>query len=119
QAPAGTCATCGVVSSMRYVEEKGEASGAGMVIGGVAGGVLGHQIGSGRGKTGATIAGGGGGAAGGNQVEKQAQKKSYWGGMVQLDSGKTQSVNQSSKPVFNRGDRVKIVDGNKIALLAN
>jgi outer membrane lipoprotein SlyB len=119
-APAAkTCTTCGVVSSVRYVEEKGDASGAGLVIGGVAGGVLGHQIGSGRGNTVATIAGAGVGAYAGNQVEKNAKKKTYWVVDVKLDSGKKQSINVSSQPAFKQGDRVKVVDGNKLALLAN
>src|SRR5207302_762845 len=53
------CATCGVVDSVRYVEKKGQGSGAGLVAGGIVGGVLGHQIGSGRGNTAATILGAG------------------------------------------------------------
>jgi outer membrane lipoprotein SlyB len=119
QAAASTCATCGSVASVKYVEEKGQGSGAGMVIGGVAGGVLGHQIGSGRGNTVATIAGAGVGAYAGNQVEKNAKKKSYWAVTVNLDNGKKQTVNVSSEPAFKKGDRVKIVDGNKLALLTN
>jgi outer membrane lipoprotein SlyB len=121
QAPAGAkaCDTCGIVASVRYVEEKGDASGAGLVIGGVAGGVLGHQIGSGRGNTVATIAGAGVGAYAGNQVEKNSKKKSYWVVTVNLDNGKKQSINTSSQPAFKQGDRVKIVDGKKLALLAN
>ena len=113
------CTTCGVVDSVKYVEEKGQGSGAGAVIGGVAGGVLGHQIGSGRGNTVATIAGVGVGALAGNQVEKNVKKKSYWVVSVNLDNGKKQSVTSSSKPSFKQGDRVKILDGNRLALLAN
>jgi outer membrane lipoprotein SlyB len=114
------CSTCGVVESVRNVEKKGEASGAGLVVGGVAGGVLGHQIGSGRGNTVATIAGAGLGALAGNQVEKNVKKKTYYVVTVNLDSGKKQSVTYSSKPDFREGDRVKILDGGKrIALLAN
>jgi len=117
-APAA-CATCGVVDSVKYVEQKGQGTGAGAVIGGVAGGVIGHQIGSGRGNTVATIAGAGVGALAGNQVEKNAKKKSYWVVNVSLDNGKKQSVTSSSKPDFRQGDRVKILDGNRLALLAN
>ena len=117
-APAA-CATCGVVDSVKYVEQKGQGSGAGAIIGGVAGGVIGHQIGSGRGNTVATIAGAGVGALAGNQVEKNAKKKSYWVVNVSLDNGKKQSVTSSSKPDFRQGDRVKILDGNRLALLAN
>jgi len=116
---AAACTTCGVVDSVKYVEEKGQGSGAGAVIGGVAGGVLGHQIGSGRGNTVATIAGVGVGALAGNQVEKNVKKKSYWVVSVNLDNGKKQSITSSSKPEFRQGDRVKILDGNRLALLAN
>jgi outer membrane lipoprotein SlyB len=120
QAPAATtCQTCGVVESVNSVEEQGQTSGAGAVIGGVAGGVIGHQIGSGRGNTVATIAGAGVGALAGNKIEKNKKKKTYWVVKVKLDNGKTQSVTSSSKPAFKQGDRVKIVDGNKLALLAN
>src|SRR5258706_7810790 len=58
-AAAQSCVDCGVVQSMRLVEQQGQSSGVGMVAGGVLGGVLGHQIGSGRGNTVATIAGAG------------------------------------------------------------
>src|SRR5215470_6077691 len=114
---AKSCKTCGSVESVRYVEEKGEGSGVGLVAGGVVGGVLGHQIGSGRGNTAATIVGAGAGAYAGNQVEKNAKKKSYYVVTVALDNGSKQSINQSAKPAVKKGDRVKIVDGDKIALL--
>lgn len=119
-APAAkACATCGSVESVRYVEEKGDASGVGLVAGGVVGGVLGHQIGSGRGNTAATIVGAGVGAYAGNQVEKNVKKKSYYVVTVALDKGGKKSINLSSKPAVKKGDRVKIVDGNQVALLAN
>lgn len=63
-----TCADCGVVQSVRAVEQKGEGSGVGLVAGGVVGGVLGHQIGSGRGQDVATAVGAVGGAAVGANV---------------------------------------------------
>ena len=113
------CTTCGTIESIRYVEEKGKGSGGGAVIGGVAGGVIGHQFGSGRGNTVATIAGAGVGALAGNEVEKNVKKKSYYVVTVRLDNGKKQSVSQTAKPAVKEGDRVKIVDGNRIALLAN
>src|SRR5215468_10015621 len=116
---AKSCKTCGSVESVRYVEEKGEGSGVGLVAGGVVGGVLGHQIGSGRGNTAATIVGAGAGAYAGNQVEKNAKKKSYYVVTVALDKGGSKSIESSSKPAFKKGDRVKIVDGSKLALLAN
>src|SRR6266700_4986721 len=106
----GSCATCGVVQSVQYVEKKGEGSGAGLVAGGIVGGVLGHQIGSGRGNTAATIVGAGAGAYAGNQIEKNAKKKSYWVVSVKLDDGTKRSITAGSKPGFKKGDRVKIVD---------
>jgi outer membrane lipoprotein SlyB len=114
-----SCTTCGTIESIRYVEEKGQGSGAGAVVGGVLGGVVGHQFGSGRGNTVATVAGVGVGALAGNEVEKNVKKKSYYVVTVRLDNGNQQSVSQGAKPAMKAGDRVKIVDGNKLALLAN
>jgi outer membrane lipoprotein SlyB len=111
---------CGVVQSMRYVEEKGQGSGLGLIAGGVAGGVLGHQIGSGRGNTVATIAGAGVGAYAGNQVEKNVKKKTYWTVAIRMDNGGTRNFTYTNKPAVHEGERVKLVDGGKrLALVAN
>lgn len=125
-APAGAplpgtapCDTCGYVDSVHYVEKKGEGSGLGLIAGGVVGGVLGHQIGSGRGNTAATILGAGAGAVAGNQIEKNAKSKSYWVVAVRLDSGAQKSITSSAKPAFKQGDRVKIIDGKRLALVSN
>ena len=117
-AAAKGCATCGTIQSIRYVEQKGQASGAGAVVGGILGGVVGHQFGSGRGNTVATVAGVGVGAVAGNEVEKNTKKTSYYVIAVRLDSGGTQSVTQSAKPALREGDRVRIENGNRLALLA-
>jgi len=110
---------CGVVQSMRYVEEKGQGSGLGLIAGGVAGGVLGHQIGSGRGNTVATIAGAGVGAYAGNQVEKNVKKKTYWAVAIKMDNGSTRNFTYTNKPGVSEGERVKLVDGGKrLALVA-
>ncbi|HET9340674.1 MAG TPA: glycine zipper 2TM domain-containing protein [Casimicrobiaceae bacterium] len=115
-----SCADCGVVQSMRYVEEKGQASGVGAVAGGVVGGVIGHQIGSGRGNTVATIAGAGAGAYAGHQIEKNRNKKSYWAVSVRMDNGSTRNLTYTERPPVNEGERVKLLDGGRrIALLAN
>jgi outer membrane lipoprotein SlyB len=116
----GKCADCGVVQSMRYVEEKGQASGVGAVAGGVVGGVIGHQIGSGRGNTVATIAGAGAGAYAGHQIEKNRNKKSYWAVTVRMDNGSTRNLTYTERPPANEGERVKLLDGGRrMALLAN
>ncbi len=120
QPATGRCGDCGVVQSMRYVEEKGQASGAGAVAGGVVGGVLGHQIGSGRGNTVATIAGAGAGAYAGHQIEKNANKKTYWSVVIRMDGGETRSFTYSQRPPVNEGERVKLVEGGRrLALIAN
>jgi outer membrane lipoprotein SlyB len=114
------CTDCGVVQSVRFVEEKGKGSGLGMVAGGVLGGVLGHQIGSGRGNTVATIAGAAGGAYVGNEVEKNKNTKSYWSVGIKMDGGQARTFVYSAQPTVREGDRVKLVDGGKrLALLAN
>lgn len=118
-AAAQSCTDCGVVQSMRYVEEAGKASGLGAVAGGVVGGVLGHQIGSGRGNTVATIAGAGAGAYAGHQVEKGSKKKTYWAVTLRMDNGTTRNFTYTSKPAVNEGERVKLVDGGRrLALVA-
>ena len=116
----GNCVDCGVVQSMRYVEEKGKGSGLGLVAGSVVGGVLGHQIGSGRGNTVATIAGAAGGAYAGNEVEKNQKKKTYWAVAIRMDNGTTRNLTYTNKPAVHEGERVKLVDGGRrLALVAN
>jgi outer membrane lipoprotein SlyB len=115
---AQTCDTCGVVQSIRTVQQKGEGSGLGAVAGGVLGGVVGHQFGSGRGNTAATIVGAGAGAYAGHQVEKNVKKKTYYDVVVRLDNGTTRTLSMQSQPTVKQGERVKIVDGNRLALLA-
>lgn len=48
---------------------------AGMAIGGVAGGLLGHQVGGGKGKTLATVAGAVGGGYAGKKIQENQQAK--------------------------------------------
>jgi len=113
------CQNCGVVQSVNTVAQQGQASGVGMVAGGVLGGVVGHQIGSGRGNTVATIAGAGLGAAAGNQVEKNTKTKTSWSVAIRMDNGALRTFSYSSQPAVVAGDRVKLVDGGKrLALVA-
>ena len=51
------CNNCGTITNIKTVQVKGEGTGVGAVAGGVLGGVLGHQVGGGRGKDVATVAG--------------------------------------------------------------
>lgn len=111
--PPPACRDCGVVRSIRLIEEKGGSSGGGAVIGGVLGGVLGHQIGSGRGNTAATIAGAAGGAIVGNEVERNRNSKSYWEVRVAMDSGNSRTLQYSSQPYAREGDRVRLINGGR------
>lgn len=114
------CTDCGVIQSMRYVEEKGQGTGVGAVTGGVLGGVVGHQFGSGRGNTAATIVGAGAGAYAGHQVEKEVKKKKYWSVSVRMDDGSVRNLTYSERPPASEGERVKLLDGGRrMALLAN
>jgi outer membrane lipoprotein SlyB len=104
------CNDCGTVTSVDTVEKKGEGSGLGMVIGGVAGGVLGHQVGSGRGKDVATVAGAAGGAYVGNEVEKNKKSTTSYVVRVKMDDGSSRSFTFSGPTSYRAGDKVKIVD---------
>ena len=116
-----TCSNdCGVVQTVKYVEQKGQSSGVGMVAGGVLGGVIGHQIGSGRGNTVATVAGAAGGAYVGNEVEKKKNTTGYWAVTIKMDAGNVRTFTYTNQPTVHEKDHVKLVDGGKrLALLAN
>jgi outer membrane lipoprotein SlyB len=114
-----TCADCGRVLSVRFVQEKGKGTGLGAVAGGVLGGVIGHQIGGGTGQTVATIAGAAGGAYVGNEVEKNKRTEAYWLVTLKMDGGETRSFHYTNQPTVREGERVKLVDGGRrLALIA-
>lgn len=118
--PPGACQNCGVVQAVNTTKQQGQASGVGIVAGGVLGGVIGHQIGSGRGNTVATIAGAGLGAVAGNQVEKNVNTKTSWNVSIRMDNGTVRTFYYSTAPSVVAGDRVKLIDGGKrLALVVN
>jgi outer membrane lipoprotein SlyB len=104
------CVDCGTVTEVQTIKKEGEGSGLGMVLGGVAGGVLGHQVGSGRGKDVATVAGVAGGAYVGNEVEKNQKTTTKYVVHVKMEDGSNRSFTYSGPPSYQAGDRVKIVD---------
>lgn len=113
QAAYAACNNCGSVTDIKTVQVKGEGTGLGVVAGGVLGGVLGNQVGGGRGKDIATVAGVAGGAYAGHQVEKNARSKTSHQVIVQLQSGNSRTFSYGSATGFKVGDRVKVV-GNKL-----
>jgi outer membrane lipoprotein SlyB len=104
------CKECGTVTEVKTLKKEGEGSGLGMVIGGVAGGVLGHQVGSGRGKDVATVAGAAGGAYVGNEVEKNKKSTTTYQVVVKLEDGNIRYFNYGNPTSYRVGDKVKIVD---------
>ena len=106
----------GSVSSIELV--RGNSSGVspvGTIIGAVVGGVLGNQVGEGRGKTVATVAGAAGGALAGNAIAKHgdsAQDMYHVG--IRLDNGGSQTIAVANTGDLRVGDRVR-VDGNQIS----
>ena len=107
-------ATYGVIDAIEITRDSssgigGSGIGAGAVIGGVVGGVLGHQVGEGRGKDVATVAGVVGGAMAGHQIEKSnRQQQDAYRLRVRLDNGGYQTVTLQSIGDLRVGDRVRV-----------
>jgi outer membrane lipoprotein SlyB len=107
------CANCGTVDSVRTVEVKGDATGLGVVAGGLTGAVVGNQMGRGNGNTAMTILGAAGGAFAGNEIEKNVKKQVSYRVTVRMDDGSFRSVSQATPASV--GEKVKIVDGAIVA----
>ena len=112
-APA-VCHDCGVVASVRAIEQPGEGSGIGAVVGGVAGGAAGSQFGKGKGQIVGTVIGAVGGAIAGHQVERHVvRKQTQYEITVRLDDGTTRTIVQNTEPAWRPGDQVRVI-GNEI-----
>lgn len=104
-ARANVCADCGTVEAVTAVQRQGQVNGVpvgnttiglGTVAGGVLGGLLGHQVGSGNGKTAATVLGAAGGAFAGNAIEKNMNKVTVYDVRVRMNDGSTRNLDISS-----------------------
>ena len=82
----------------------------GSVLGGLAGGVIGHQIGSGHGRTAATVIGAIGVAVVGNEIEKKQVQGSRYRITVRLDSGSSLVIEDTREVNLRVGDRVRVED---------
>lgn len=103
------------VETVRVQDGSGIGAG-GAIVGGVLGGVLGHQVGGGRGKDLATIAGVVGGALAGHAVQNNmggGSVRDIYRVSVQLPDGNVRAFDYQSAPDFRPGDYVR-VDGNQI-----
>ncbi|OGA19911.1 MAG: hypothetical protein A3I01_04165 [Betaproteobacteria bacterium RIFCSPLOWO2_02_FULL_65_24] len=105
------CRDCGVIETVRAVEQAESPSGLGAVAGGVAGAVLGRQVGGGRGRDVMTVVGAVGGAVAGHEVEKRTRTSQVYEIVVRFDDGTTQKLTQNEAPAWRPGDRVKVVGG--------
>jgi len=101
------CADCGRVTAVTVAEKSGESNAVGVIAGGVAGAVLGHQIGSGRGKDLATIAGALGGAFAGKKIQENANARKVWTVSVQYPDGHSAAFDFDNDPGFVVGDNVR------------
>lgn len=106
-----TCASCGVIESVRAIETRGEGSGVGAVGGAVVGGLLGNQVGDGNGKKAMTVVGAIGGALAGNHIEKRVKSTTNYEIVVRMENGSSRTMTETNQPAWRNGDRVKVVDG--------
>jgi outer membrane lipoprotein SlyB len=110
------CNQCGVIESVRSVEQKAEkGSGVGAVAGAVLGGVIGNQIGGGNGRKLATVAGAVGGGYAGNEIEKSRNTRTTYEVRVKMENGDIRTFTPENKPEWRSGDRVKLVDGRLVS----
>lgn len=107
------CDNCGVVESVRAIEQQAsQGSGVGAVAGALLGGVLGNQVGGGDGRKLATVAGAVGGGFAGNAIEKRTRTTTVYEVRVKMENGHVRTFHPSAQPGWQSGDRVRIVNGN-------
>jgi len=111
QQSAAVCESCGRVEGIREIKTAAKPSGIGIAAGAVLGGVLGNQVGSGNGRTLATVAGAVGGGFAGNEVEKRTHTTSSYRVVVRMENGGVREFPQSASNGWQIGDRVRVVNG--------
>ena len=104
--PASSCALCGTVESIRTVEVREEAGGAGAAAGGPG---AGEPTVGGSG-TAVTLLGAGGAIAG-SEIEKNVKKRYAYRVTVRMDDGSFRTISLSSPPTLAVGDKVRVVEG--------
>lgn len=111
QVPSSACRDCATVETVHEVKQNGDGTGLGAVGGGVVGGLLGNQVGGGKGKILGAVVGAVGGAYAGNEVEKRVRSSTHFEITVRLDDGNTRVFTESQAPGLQRGDRVRVSNG--------
>jgi uncharacterized protein YcfJ len=110
------CHSCGTVSNIEEIKTKGSGSGIGAVTGAVIGGVIGHQIGGGKGKDVATVAGAGAGAYAGHESEKRYNATTSYRVTISMEDGGTRTVNTGSLNGVGIGSHVR-VNGDSLSMM--
>ena len=105
--PTNSCALCGTVESIRTVEVRDEAGGAGAGTSGPGG--AGDQTAGGGGNAVTLL--GTGGAIAGSEIEKNVKKRYAYRVTVRMDDGSFRTISLSSPPTFAAGDKVRVVEG--------
>lgn len=105
------CSSCGRVESVRAIQQAAKPSGLGVAAGAVLGGILGNQVGSGNGRTLATVAGAVGGGYAGNEVEKRSRATTSYQVRVRMEDGRLRTFPYAGQPGWSAGDRVRVVNG--------
>jgi outer membrane lipoprotein SlyB len=99
------CDRCGVVTQVRTVKRKGDASGVGAVGGAVAGGVIGKKT------TDSTLGTAGGAVVGGllgHEIEKRVKRRTVWETRVTLKDGSTRRFDTEAQPAWKAGTVVEV-----------
>jgi len=107
--PANSCALCGTVESIRTVEVRDEAAGAGAAAGGPGATGGGEQT-IGEGGSAVTLLGAVGAIAG-SEIEKNVKKRYAYRVTVRMDDGSFRTISLSSPPTLAVGDKVRVVEG--------
>lgn len=102
-----------MVIAVKLVEQKGEGTGLGAVIGGVAGAVVGHEIADGRDV--GTLVGAAGGAVAGHQIERHARTTKHYEVRLRMEDGKLKTVKFAAQPAWKSGDKVRLQDGKLVS----
>jgi outer membrane lipoprotein SlyB len=103
------CKTCGTVTEVRAVTQKGEGSGLGIAAGAVVGGLLGNQVGKGTGNTITTVGGAVAGGFAGNEIEKHAKKHTVYKTTVRMDNGRVNTYTLNTQHAV--GAKVTVDNG--------
>ena len=110
------CVECGTVRSVTPVSRDEGTTGVGAVVGAIVGGVAGRQVGGGRGRDIATVAGAVGGAVVGNEVEERRNDNdTVYDVRVRMEDGSERIVTVADAGALDRGTPVT-VEGNDITI---